>query len=187
MDALRKAAEQALEALEVPLHTPTARKQAWDAINALRAALAEQEQEPVADDALRLADELDQYLMIVPAHPLCTNAAAKLRRQHAEITALRAEVERLLADAETWKMLYRRAINEANGLTNYVEDRPELRSAERRLTTIEEDARAALARKDDRPPLVAKGCPVCGIGAGGVATGYACTRGDCPTRVTCGG
>lgn len=34
---------------------------------------------------------------------------------------------------DPWRKLYRRAINEANGLTNYVEDRPELRGAERRL------------------------------------------------------
>lgn len=47
-----------------------------------------------------------------------------------------------------WRDLYRRAINEANGLTNYVEDRPELRSAERRLAKIEEDARAALAQAE---------------------------------------
>ncbi len=40
-------------------------------------------------DALRLADELDQYLYSVPAHPLCTDAAAELRRlqiQNAELT-----------------------------------------------------------------------------------------------------
>ena len=35
-------------------------------------------------EALRLADELDQYLYSVPAHPLCTDAAAELRRLHAE-------------------------------------------------------------------------------------------------------
>lgn len=30
-----------------------------------------------------------------------------------------------------------------------------------------------------------RGCKVCGIGADGRAYGYVCTRGDCPTRVTC--
>ena len=45
-------------------------------------------------------------------------------------------------DAERWEKLYRRALNEANGLTNYVEDRPELRMAERRLEAIQADARA---------------------------------------------
>lgn len=52
-----------------------------------------------------------------------------------------------------WRDLYRRAINEANGLTVYVEDRPELHSAERRLEKIEADARRALssqpAKSDD--------------------------------------
>lgn len=44
--------------------------------------------------------------------------------------------------AARWEALYRRAINEANGLTNYVEDRPELRRAERNLAAIEAEARA---------------------------------------------
>lgn len=52
------------------------------------------------------------------------------------------KIERLRKDAERWKLLYRRAINEANGLTNYAEDRPELRSAERRIKAIENEARA---------------------------------------------
>ena len=41
-------------------------------------------------EALRLADELDQYLYSVPAHPLCTDAAAELRRLHAENERLAA-------------------------------------------------------------------------------------------------
>lgn len=46
--------QQALDALEILLLTPTARKQAWDAIAALRAALAAPQSEPVAlCDALR--------------------------------------------------------------------------------------------------------------------------------------
>lgn len=44
--------------------------------------------------------------------------------------------------AEQWRQLYRRAVNEANGLTNYVEDRPELRRSERNLAAIEAEARA---------------------------------------------
>lgn len=55
-----------------------------------------------------------------------------------------AEIEALRADAERWQALYRRAINEANGLTNYVEERPELTCAERRIAKIEADARAAM-------------------------------------------
>jgi hypothetical protein len=54
---------------------------------------------------------------------------------------LRAERDAAVADAAWWHALYRRAINEANGLTNYVEDRPELHSAEKRIAAIEADAR----------------------------------------------
>lgn len=62
----------------------------------------------------------------------------------AHIDAQAAEIERLSLGVALWRALYRRAINEANGLTNYVEERPELRRAERNLTAIEADARAAL-------------------------------------------
>ena len=58
------------------------------------------------------------------------------------VAALKAERDAALARATDWQRLYDRAINEANGLTNYVEDRPELRSAERRLDVIAADARA---------------------------------------------
>jgi hypothetical protein len=34
---------------------------------------------------------------------------------------------------------------------------------------------------------VRTGCKVCGVGDGGKAMGYVCPRGDCPTKVTCGG
>lgn len=50
----------------------------------------------------------------------------------------------------TWQALYKRAINEANGLTNYVEDRPELYSAEKRLSKIEADARDLLTLEQAR-------------------------------------
>ena len=50
-------------------------------------------------------------------------------------------------DADRWQGLYRRAINEANGLTNYTEDRPELRRAEKNLTAIEAEARALMAAR----------------------------------------
>lgn len=45
--------------------------------------------------------------------------------------------------------LCRRAINEANGLTNYVDERPELYGAEKRIKKIEQEFRAAIdaARK----------------------------------------
>lgn len=65
------------------------------------------------------------------------------------VQAAAAELRRLHADVEQWKDLYRRAVNEANGLTNYVEDRPELRGAEKRLTLIQAQARQAIdAAKD---------------------------------------
>ena len=46
-------------------------------------------------EALRLADELDQYLYSVPAHPLCTDAAAELRRLSAVETQRDALLETL--------------------------------------------------------------------------------------------
>lgn len=48
----------------------------------------------------------------------------------------------VMSEMERWRSLYRRAINEANGLTNYVEERPELRRAERQLEAIQLEARA---------------------------------------------
>jgi hypothetical protein len=50
----------------------------------------------------------------------------------------------LQAEVALWKRLYKMAINEANGLTNYVEDRPELRRSERKLEEIQAEARAAM-------------------------------------------
>jgi uncharacterized coiled-coil protein SlyX len=61
----------------------------------------------------------------------------------AEVIAQQKDNDALHAELDVWKSLYQRAINEANGLTNYVEYRPELRSAEKRLSAIEEAARAA--------------------------------------------
>lgn len=59
---------------------------------------------------------------------------------------------------EEWRALYRRAINVANGLTNYVEYRPELRDAERSLEKIEADARALDAAPAPAPaPLIPEG------------------------------
>lgn len=70
--------------------------------------------------------------------PLCQDAAAELRR----LSAVEAERDALRAGTERWRSLYTRAINEANGLTNYVEDRPELRRAEKQLEAIQREARA---------------------------------------------
>jgi hypothetical protein len=56
-------------------------------------------------EALRLAAELDQYLYTVPAHPLCTDTSAELRRLHDllgkanSLCRIRAaEIERLNAE-----------------------------------------------------------------------------------------
>lgn len=46
-------------------------------------------------EALRLAAELDQYLYSVPAHPLCTDAAAELRRLHKENELLASAADKL--------------------------------------------------------------------------------------------
>ena len=86
-------------------------------------------------EAERLAQALDRDAWAFGAEVGCRpdsmlQAAAMLRSQAAELEALRS--------------LYRRAINEANGLTNYVEDRPELRSAEKRIAKIEQEFRAAI-------------------------------------------
>lgn len=61
---------------------------------------------------------------------------------HANAARDRAERDALRVDAERWRSLYARAISEANGLTNYVEDRPELRRAEKQLEAIQREARA---------------------------------------------
>lgn len=70
--------------------------------------------------------------------------AGAFAKQAATIAEQARELEVLRADAERWKSLYQRAINVANGLTNYVEERPELTHAERRLDKIESEARAAM-------------------------------------------
>lgn len=59
----------------------------------------------------------------------------------AALRTLAAERDALTRERDQWRNLYRRAVNEANGLTNYVEDRPELRRAERNLSAIEAEAR----------------------------------------------
>ena len=82
-----------------------------------------------------LAAELEADGFSPKAH---YGAAAELRR----LSAVEAERDALRAGTERWRSLYARAINEANGLTNYVEDRPELRRAEKQLEAIQREARA---------------------------------------------
>ena len=81
-------------------------------------------------------------------HTKYLQVSGKLYFMEPTITRLTAERDAALRDAERWRALYRRAVNEANGLTNYVEDRPELRSAERKLAAIEAEARAALSAQE---------------------------------------
>ena len=88
------------------------------------------------------AEELSDWLFAFASGKaesimLC-RAAAELRR----LSAVEAERDALRAGTERWRSLYTRAINEANGLTNYVEDRPELRRAEKQLEAIQREARA---------------------------------------------
>lgn len=79
-------------------------------------------------------------------------AAAPQPAPSAQPPAVPAQV----VEAPKWQALYRRAINEANGLTNYVEDRPELRRAERNLEAIEAEARALTAQP---PATTTEGTP----------------------------
>lgn len=71
-------------------------------------------------------------------------------RYYAAPQAVPVPADMALTD-DPWRKLYRRAINEANGLTNYVEDRPELRGAERRLAAIEAEARTLAATFEPTP------------------------------------
>ncbi len=95
---------------------------------------------PIVNKAVRSRDVAEEYaekcsenypgVEVIPLVPAST------------VASLTAQRDAALSRATDWKRLYDRAINEANGLTNYVEDRPELRSAERRLDVIYADARA---------------------------------------------
>ena len=79
------------------------------------------------------------------------NQIESVRFHRQRVDDLAAAYSKLEAERDRWIALYRRAVNEANGLTNYVEDRPELRSAEKKLTVIEAEARAALAQSKEQP------------------------------------
>lgn len=51
---------------------------------------------------------------------------------------------------------------------------------------VQEQVAPELPWKPWKPVELGRGCQVCGIGADGKASGFVCTRGDCPTRFTCG-
>lgn len=136
---------------------------AWDAWNACwplaRAAIygAEQAQieAPLRAEIARLTAERDAFKQMVHDELDCNlrlrdlGGAKPDEGMSAYIERVIAERDALREDAERWLGLYRRAVNVANGLTNYVEERPELRRAERELSAIEADYRAAIdaARK----------------------------------------
>ena len=82
-----------------------------------------------------------------------TGWSAAMCQQEEARAAQAAELEAMRKRAETWELLYMRAINEANGLTNYVEDRPELSKIERKLVAIEAAARAALKEQTPNDSL----------------------------------
>lgn len=56
----------------------------------------------------------------------------------------RAEIARLREALNVWQSLFRQAVNVAGGLTNYVDDRPELHHAERRIKLLEQQAKQSL-------------------------------------------
>ena len=92
---------------------------------------------PTKAEALaELREDVAGLLRLVEDHRKASREAAAAYR------AVEAERDALRADTERWRSLYTRAINEANGLTNYVEDRPELRRAEKQLEAIQREARA---------------------------------------------
>jgi hypothetical protein len=86
---------------------------------------------------------------------------------------LRAEVERLRADAADFHMAYRMKCDEET-IAQAVE-----------IEKLREEL-ARLTKLPPQRPLWEKGCPVCGIGSKPGVYGVVCVRGDCPTRVTCG-
>jgi hypothetical protein len=99
------------------------------------------------------------YAYLEPATPLQEardrgENAAKIRRQ-LELSPTElpgyslafVALDDLLLITDSWRKLADRYRNCAGGLTNYVEDRPELHSAEKELAKLDE-ARAALAAED---------------------------------------
>lgn len=95
---------------------------------------------------LRKADAVMAALMPLvasPSAPVCVCGEPTLGVVH------RADgpcyLPERVAPADAWINLYRRAVDVANDLTNYVEYRPKLLGAERKLDAIENEARALIA------------------------------------------
>ena len=98
---------------------------------------------PFTNDRLRNHDAAQRALIEQQAKEI-----ADLTRAHgnrlAEMAKQAQTITRLRESLGIWQSLYRRAINVANGLTNYVEERPGLHDAERQLNTLEMQAQRAL-------------------------------------------
>ena len=106
---------------------------------------------PCQCEAEGLGDEcvwLTRLYAAPPAQPALTDEEMKLLSDY--IKQVQTQETRPSVPEHTWQQLYRKAINEANGLTNYVEDRPELYSAEKRLNKIEAAARDLQAWEEAR-------------------------------------
>lgn len=91
------------------------------------------------NDETELLNRIAAQLRQLPSHVRERETAKLLEAAHEAIVRLTASSP---AVPEGWKKLYVRAINVANGLTNYVEDRPGLSDAEKEIAAIEVEARA---------------------------------------------
>lgn len=80
----------------------------------------------------------------VPVRLAYDQLVAHDAEQRAMIEQQVQEIARLRAALNVWQSLFRQAVNVAGGLTNYVDDRPGLHHAERRITLLEQQAKQAL-------------------------------------------
>ena len=87
-------------------------------------------------EALRLAAEMDQYLYSAPAHPLCTDAAAELRR----LSAVEAQRDALL---EKIKAVIAAEQSEGAGRGGFV-NTPPTREHQRRVAQAWQELHAAI-------------------------------------------
>ena len=171
MTTIREAAQQALEALTAHADLLGTMYLKMDAITALRAALAQPAPEPVHEQDIEDAIEAAYWHFDARKKGLNEWASAP----QSERDAFKAEARKL-----------------AKGYfpTRQAQDtkREMLAVADAFIRGKRAALRAALAEPQETPWKTWKpGCQVCGIGADGKAIGYVCTRGDCPTRITCGG
>ena len=143
-------------------------------------------------EALRLADVLDYGVYDAQMARNMDRAATELRRLHAEVERLRAQVADFHAmwkvntegfaakEAEVEKLREALVSSLPTVGMGWIE-RAEKAEAEVERLRAE---LARLTKLPSPPPLWGKGCPVCGIGNQPGVYGVVCARGDCPTRVT---